>query len=201
MPTLTEVIVIWVRMIRRAIRFLGNVVTGSPNEEEDPCPSLVLLLESPVELTRQAALELAAQAWGEADSEASIDLARRKGRWFIRVSDVLFGVRGGRAPYRRPGNEPNQVRQRVWDRHRAWLAVEYPDAPKMPESEWPSCYKLLFLMANQLWNENCLGLYLPVQGVTVPNMGDLISSIRWAAKNGTPLPFLHEAAENRPGVV
>jgi hypothetical protein len=52
-------------------------------------------------------------------------------------------------------------------------------------------------MANQLWNENCLGLYLPVQGVTVPNMGDLISSIRWAAKNGTPLPFLHEAAEKQ----
>jgi hypothetical protein len=67
----------------------------------------------------------------------------------------------------------------------------------MPESEWPSCYKLLFLMANQLWNENCLGLYLPVQGVTVPNMGDLISSIRWAAKNGTPLPFLHDATEKQ----
>jgi hypothetical protein len=168
-------------MIRRAIRFLGNVVTGSPNEEGDTYPSLVLLLESPVELTRQAALDLAAQAWGEADSRASIDLARRRGRWFIRVS----------------GHEPNQVRQRVWDRHRAWLAVEYPDAPKMPESEWPSCYKLLFLMANQLWNENCLGLYLPVQGVTVPNMGDLISSIRWAAKNGTPLPFLHETADKQ----
>jgi hypothetical protein len=26
-------------------------------------------------------------------------------------------------------------------------------------------------------------------------MGDLIASIRWAGNNGTPLPFLHEAAE------
>jgi hypothetical protein len=65
----------------------------------------------------------------------------------------------------------------------------------MPVSEWAACYKLLFLMANQLWDENCLGLYLPVQNITIPNMGDLIASIRWAGNNGTPLPFLHETAE------
>jgi hypothetical protein len=182
-------------MIRRAIRFLGSVITGSPNEDEELCPSLVLLLDSPVELTRETARGLAVQAWGESDSQVSIDLARRNGRWMIRVSDVLFAVRNGSARYRRSGHEANQVRQSVWDRHHGWLAVDYPDAPKMPESEWPSCYKLLFLMANQLWNENCLGLYLPVQGVTVPNMGDLIASIRWAANNGTPLPFLHEPVE------
>jgi hypothetical protein len=28
-------------------------------------------------------------------------------------------------------------------------------------------------------------------------MGDLIASIRWAAKNGTPLPFLHEPEEEK----
>jgi hypothetical protein len=184
-------------MIRRALRFLGSVVTGSPDEEEDPCPSLVLLLETPVELTRESAIELAAQTWGESKSQVSIARASRKGRWLIRVSDVLFGVRSGTDRYRRPGQETSQVRQRVWERHSAWLAVDYPDGPKMPESEWPSCYKLLFPLANQLWDENCLGLYLPVQGVTVPNMGNLIESIRWAGKNGTPLPFLHEVEEKQ----
>lgn len=182
-------------MFRRAIRFLGSVISGSPDEEEEPRPSLVLLLESPVELTRETAIELAAQTWAESDSEVSIARGHRGGRWLIRVSDVRFGVRSDRARYRRTGRETSQARQRVWDRHTAWLAVDYPDGPKIPESEWPSCYKLLFLMANQLWNENCLGLYLPVQGVTVPNMGDLIESIRWAGKNGTPLPFLHDAAQ------
>ena len=177
-------------MIRRMIRFLGSVVTGSPSEEE-PCPSLVLLLESPVELTRATALRLAAQAWGDSDCLPSI--TGRKGQWVIRISDVLFGLRSAGSRYHGPGPETNQVRQRVWDRHRAWLEVDYPQGPKIPQSEWPSCYKLLFLMANQLWDENCLGLYLPVQDVTVPNMGDLISSIRWAGNNGTPLPFLHEA--------
>jgi hypothetical protein len=180
-------------MTNRVIRFLGNVVTGSPDEEEEPCPSLVLLLESALELTRESALQLAAEAWGEPGSETAI--ARRKGGWFIRVSEVPFALRSARNRYRRQGQETNQARQRVWDRHRAWVAVEYPDAPRMPVSEWAACYKLLFLMANQLWDENCLGLYLPVQNITIPNMGDLIASIRWAGNNGTPLPFLHETAE------
>ncbi len=184
-------------MIRKMIRFLGSVVTGSPNVEEEPCPSLVLLLESPVDLTREGALQLAAQAWGGPDSQPAIASRPRKEKWLIRVSDVLFGLSTSRARYHQSGPETNQVRQRAWDRHNAWLAVDYPDAPKMPESEWPSCYKLLFLMANQLWNENCLGLYLPVQGVTVPNMGNLIASIRWASNNGTPLAFLHEAEEKQ----
>jgi hypothetical protein len=182
-------------MIRKMIRFLGSVVSGSPNEKEELCPSLVLLLESPVALTRERTLELAAQAWGETDSKPSV--ARRKGGWIVRVSDVLFGLRSARSRFHRPGAEANQARQRAWDRHRAWLAVDYPQGPKIPESEWPSCYKLLFLMANQMWDDNCLGLYLPVQDITVPNMGDLISSIRWAGNNGTPLPFLHEPSERQ----
>jgi hypothetical protein len=183
-------------MIRHAIRFLGNVVSGSPNEKEEPCPSVVLLLESPVELTREKALNLAAQAWGGPESPPLIARRPRRGKWLVRVSDVLFRLRIGRTRYRGPGHEPSEARQRAWDRHRAWLAVDYPQGPKMPESEWPSCYKLLFLMANQLWDENCLGVYLPVQDVTIPNMGDLIASIRWAGNNGTPLPFLHEPQEH-----
>lgn len=183
-------------MFHKVIRFLGSVVSGSPTEEE-PRPSLVLLLEAPVELTRETALELAAQAWGGPDSQPSIAGRPGKGRWLVRVSDVLFGLRSAHARYREPGPEANEVRQRAWDRHRAWLEVDYPEGPKIPESEWPSCYKLLFLMANQLWNENCLGLYLPAQDITIPNMGDLIASIRWAGNNGTPLPFLHEAEEKQ----
>jgi hypothetical protein len=178
-------------MIHRAIRFLGNVVTGSPNEEEFPCPSLVLLLAMPVELTDEMVLELAAQAWGGADSAATLERAGR-GRWLIRVADVPFLLRNSRKRYWQHRHETNQARERVWDRHKAWLAVDYPEGPRMPESAWPSFYKLLFLMANQMWDANCLGLYLPVQHVTVPNMGDLIGSIRWAGNNGTPLPFLHE---------
>jgi hypothetical protein len=181
-------------MFRRAVRFLGSVVTGSPDEEER-YPSLVLLLEEPIELTREAARAMAAQTWAESEKDVSILGRRRRGQWTVRVSDVWFGIRSGRGRYRRSGYETNQVRQRVWDRHQAWLEVAYPGGTKIPESEWPGCYKLLFLMANHLWSENCLGIYLPLQNVTVPNMGDLIASIRWAGNNGTPLSFLHEPME------
>lgn len=148
-----------------------------------------------MELTREMTLDLAAQAWGGPESPPSIAGRPGGGKWLVRVSNVLFGIRARRTRYRGPGYEPNEVRQRAWDRHRAWLAVDYPEGPRMPEAEWPACYKLLFLMANQLWDENCLGLYLPAQKITIPNMGDLIASIRWAANNGTPLPFLHEPQE------
>ncbi|MGB7137491.1 MAG: hypothetical protein WBD46_19540, partial [Acidobacteriaceae bacterium] len=115
--------------------------------------------------------------------------------WIIQVSDVLFGLRSGRSRWREPANEPNAARRRAWEQHRAWLAVDYEEGAHTPASEWPSCYKLLFLMVLQLWDENCCGLYLPAQRVTIPNVGDLISSIRWAARNGTPLEFLQETEE------
>jgi hypothetical protein len=181
-------------MFRKAWQFLGSVVSGSA-PDEDPVPSLILLLETPFDLTKESALQLAVQAWGESAEEPALVRSPRRGSYVIRVSNLLFGLRAERARYEAPRREPNAVRQRVWDHHRAWLGIEYPEGPKTPESQWPACYKLLFLLANQIWDDSCLGIYLPREGVTVPNMGDLISSIRWAGNNGTPLPFLHEASE------
>lgn len=178
-------------MIRRAIEFLGRVVTGS-GPQDDAFPSVVLLLDSARPLTRENVLQLAVQAWGSSDDGPALARSPDRGTYRIRVSNLIFALRSARGRYEAPGPETNVVRQRAWDQHGAWLAVEYPEGSKTPESEWPSCYKLLFLMVNQLWDEHCLGLYLPVQGITVPNMGDLIASIRWAGKNGTPLPFLHD---------
>lgn len=178
-------------MFRKTFEFVRSVVSGSTPEER-PFPSVVLLLESPRELTEEMALRYSEQAWGGNDGAPSIAGSPHKGSWLIRVSDLLFALRSARGRYVFPRPEANAVRQRAWDQHKAWVVVEYPEGPKTPESEWPSCYKLLLLMVHQLWDDNCLGLYLPAEGVTVPNMGDLISSIRWAGKNGTPLAFLHE---------
>lgn len=182
-------------MIRKAIRFLGHIVSGS-SPEEDAYPSVVLLLESPRDLTKETALRLAERAWGGAEG-VSITGAARRGAWIIEASDVLFGLRSGVSRYRAETGKANATRQRAWLEHKAWLAVDYAEGRNTPESEWPACYKLLFLMVHQLWDENCLGLYLPAQGVTVPNVGDLIASIQWAGRNGTPLAFLHEAEEEQ----
>lgn len=183
-------------MIRKTIRFLGHVVSGS-SPEEDTYPSVVLLLESPLEMTKETALRLGQRAWGGSEPGVSITGSLKKGSWIIQASDVLFGLRSGHTRYRSEVSEVNAVRQRAWSQHRAWLAVDYAQGRSTPESQWPACYKLLFLMVHQLWDENCLGFYLPAQEVTVPNMGELIASIQWAARNGTPLPFLHQPEQQQ----
>lgn len=182
-------------MIRKAMRFLGHVVSGS-SPEEDTYPSVVLLLESPLEMTKERALRLAERAWGGSEG-VSITGASRKGAWIIGAADILFGLRSGRSRYRAEVKESNAARQRAWNQHKAWLAVNYEEGRNTPESEWPACYKLLFLMVHQVWDDNCLGFYLPAQDVTVPNMGNLIASIQWASRNGTPLAFLHEGGERQ----
>lgn len=181
-------------MLRSLARFLRHVVSGS-SPEEDAYPSVVLLLESPREITKDRALALAERAWGGAESGISIAHDSARGSWIIRAADMLFGLRSGQSRYQPRASEGNATRQRVWNGHSAWVAVDYAEGRNTPESEWPSCYKLLFLMVHQLWDENCLGFYLPALRITVPNMGDLIASIRWAGQNGTPLAFLHEAKE------
>ena len=181
-------------MIRKAIRFLSHVVSGS-SPEEDSYPSVVLLLVSPRAISEEDALRCASQAWAENESGVSITAGASRGSWIIQVSDVLFGLRSGHSTWREPVSERNAARRRAWEQHRAWLAVNYEEGAHTPASEWPSCYKLLFLMVHQLWDENCCGFYLPAQNVTVPNVGDLISSIRWAARNGTPLEFLKQTEE------
>lgn len=182
------------KMFGSILRFLGNVISGS-SPEADPYPSAILLLDSPREISRERALELANKAWGSDEIHPVISPGSRKGSWIIKVEDAPFGLRVSRRRMHPPGRENNSARQRAWDNHRAWIAVDYPQGPDIPETEWPACFKLIFLMVNQLWDEHCLGLYVPTEAVTIPNMGDLIASLRWAANNGTPLPFLHHAEE------
>jgi hypothetical protein len=181
-------------MFRKALRFLGHALSGS-SPEEDSYPSVVLLLLSPQALGKEDALRIASQAWDESEQGISIAEGTSRGSWIIQASDLLFGLRSGRSRWPEPVQERNAARRRAWEQHRAWLSVDYVEGSHTPPSEWPSCYKLLFLVVHQLWDENCCGFYLPAQEVTVPNVGDLISSIRWAARNGTPLTFLQETEE------
>lgn len=182
------------KMFRSILRFLGNVISGS-SPEADPFPSVILLLDSPREISREQAAELANRAWGSEETQPAVVPAQSRGSWVIRVEDAPFRLRTSRRRMAQPGRETNRTRQRSWDQHRAWIAVDYPQGPDIPETEWPACFKLIFLMVHQLWDEHCVGLYIPTEAVTVPNMGDLIASLRWAANNGTPLPFLHHAEE------
>jgi hypothetical protein len=56
-----------------------------------------------------------------------------------------------------------------------------------------SFYKLLLIYVFLCWSPNCLAIYFPMEGITVPNLGDLAGSIKWARQNGTNLDFLEDA--------
>jgi hypothetical protein len=96
-------------MLGKIIRFLRHVISGS-SPEEDAYPSVVLLLRSPREITKERALQLAERAWGGPGSGLSIADDMTRDSWIIGASDVLFGLRGGRSRYQPAPNERNATR-------------------------------------------------------------------------------------------
>jgi hypothetical protein len=84
--------------------------------------------------------------------------------------------------------------QRPWDQHRAWLSIDMPLIAKgLRETEaWGESHKLLLIFAFKSWSPNCLAIFFPTEGVTVPNFGDLADSIRWGRQNGLKLDFLNK---------
>jgi len=174
------------------LKFLRRAVPGGDQMfgSDDPWPSIVLLLGVPCELTQSRASQLAQQVWGTAQDKPNIIGSPRDGSYAIHASGLIFAMHSVSAKYETQSREVDVVRQQVWDRHSAWLSIDYPRGSSEPRSKWGHFYFPLTLMANKLWDSNVLGAFFPAEGVTVPNMGDLVPSITWAAKNGSPLQFL-----------
>lgn len=57
--------------------------------------------------------------------------------------------------------------------------------------ELGNMYKVLSIFVFLCWTNNCLGVYFPGEGVTVPNFGDLAASINWGRRSGLNLNFLN----------
>ncbi|HEY6448902.1 MAG TPA: hypothetical protein VIY53_20780 [Acidobacteriaceae bacterium] len=172
--------------------FLRQAVPGGdqiPGGDE-PWPSLVLLLRVPREFTHADANQLARQVWNTSQDKPEIVGSPRDGSYVIHVSGLFFAMHSVAARYSARGHEADVVRQQVWDQHSAWLSIDYSRGSREPRSKWGHFYFPLTLMANKVWDANVLGAFFPAEGVTVPNMGELIPSITWAAKNGSPLQFL-----------
>jgi len=51
-------------------------------------------------------------------------------------------------------------------------------------------YKVLLIFVFLSWANNCLTVYFPAEGVTIPNFGDLTQNIRWARRAGLDLSLL-----------
>jgi hypothetical protein len=176
------------------LTFLRRLV-GKTNkiEKEEDWPSIVLLLNKSVEPSERDVLDLATRAWGAAAKEPPKIVGRpRSGSFVLQVDKFFFAFHGANQRYDIEGQETSEAQQRPWDQHIAWLSIDLPEGGRKSKEVWPAAYSLLLVFIRLLWNENCLAMYFPAEGATVPNLGDLVESLRWAGKNGTDLRFLQK---------
>jgi hypothetical protein len=161
-------------------------------DANDDWPSIVLLLCEAQLPTADEAIEMARGAWGAA---GPVELLGAVGphNFAIRVSPLTFALHAVGQRYSVSGSELRLAKQQAWDQHRAWLSVDLPGrrtAELRDKGQLGSAYQSLMHFVAKHWSPNVLAMYFPSEGVTVPNQGDLIESIRWARRNGTNLDFL-----------
>jgi hypothetical protein len=111
----------------------------------------------------------------------------------IRVSLLTFALHASGNRYDISRLEAPLAQQQVWEEHRAWLSVDLSGRRTLEfraQGRLGSAYQSLMHFVAKHWSSNCLGIYFPSEGATVPNHGDLIESIRWARRNRINLDFL-----------
>ena len=176
--------------IREWLRGKTRVENQSSNDEA--CPSIVMLLREGRLLSDKEAVRMATDAWGKV---GPVELIGKVGvnSHAIRVDKLFFAIHSANRRYEIPGAELPEAQQQCWDQHNAWMSVDIPTAritQLKEQGHSKSTYNILMFFVFKNWSANCLGIYFPAEGVTVPNLGDLIESIRWSARNGIDLKFL-----------
>jgi hypothetical protein len=164
-----------------------------PDKTEEAWPSLVLLLKEYRPLSDEQLLQLADKCYGMRSPEGRISpeiVSNTKVGRVLRVQFFFLHIPEENARYEVEGRETSEIRQRPWDEHTAWRSVDFPKQKGSNPAKRPEEYMLIFVLITQLWDENCLALYVPEHGITVPNLGGWKESLIWAGKNGSNLDFL-----------
>ena len=161
-------------------------------EMDEGWPSIVFLLREPHLPSSEEALQLARNAWGAA---GPVELVGTVGEhsFVFQASELTFALHAGAVRYEIGGVSLAAAPQQCWDQHNAWLAVDLPGRrceEHRQAGKLADAYGSLMFFVYKYWSPNCLALYFPDEGVTIPNLGDLIQSIRWSATNGVDLRFL-----------
>jgi hypothetical protein len=158
----------------------------------EDCPSAVLLLREPVLPTAEQAVEMARSAWGAAGPVELIGSVPPH-TYAIRASELYFAIHAVQRRYEASPPVAGEAYQQCWDEHSAWLSVDIPTARSADlraQQRLGEAYFPLLFFVHKHWSPNCLALYFPAEGVTVPHHGDPVQSIRWARQNGANLEFL-----------
>jgi hypothetical protein len=172
-------------------RFKKRAVDILPKANED-CPSVVLLLRESQTPTEEQALEMARSAWGAA-GPVEIVGSIPPHTYAIRASELFLALHAVPRCYEASPPISGDVQRQCWDQHGSWLSVDMPTAKvtELRESRrLGEAYFSLLFFAHRHRSPNCLALYFPAEGVTVPNQGNPVDSIRWSLQNGANLDFL-----------
>jgi hypothetical protein len=159
----------------------------------DYWPSVVVLMSQPVFPSGDEILSHAQTAWGNAGQAKLAGTLRNGASHVIHCGPMTFSIHCTNAKYGQLSERGDGILQRPWDDHSAWMSVDLPKLRTQALSEageLANMYKVLLVFVFLCWNDNCLGVYFPGEGVTVPNFGDLAASINWGRQNGLNLNFL-----------
>jgi hypothetical protein len=158
---------------------------------ENELPSIVFLLRGSVVLTADDAVRMCQVAWGAAAPVKLVGIVS-DGHYAIEANPLFFAFHSVAQRYQAEPNALSLVQQRCWEQHTSWMSVDLvKSAPELRASGmYAAAYKTLFYFVFKHWSSDTLALYFPCEGVTLPNLGDLVESIRWCRKNGIDLSFL-----------
>jgi len=176
------------------LNWLCKVLT-SPRFDNSPenYPSVVVLLKEPQVRTPEESVQIVRRALG-ADTDVELISTLNDGNsHVIRNGKFFFTFHQTSQRYELPGHTPPDIQQNSWAEHRAWIAFDLPTqgSDRLREiNSLATAYKLLLVFAFLCWSTNCLIVYFPAEGISVPNLGDLADSINWARRNGQNPNFL-----------
>lgn len=165
---------------------------SSDKEEDEDWPSIVMLLLDPLLPTAEEAVEMARAAWGAAGPAELVGTVGPH-NFVIRVSPLTFALHAVADRYVIDRPALPVAQQQPWNQHRGWFAVDLPgrrSAALREMGQLGGAYQSLMHFIARHWSANCLAIYFPGEGASIPNQGDLIQSIRWARQNGVNLDFL-----------
>jgi len=160
----------------------------------DHWPSIVFLLHEPHLPNAEEAVRLAQTAWG---AVGPVELVGTVGphSFAIRIDPLYFAIHAAHTRYEVELPQASEPVNQCWLQHTAWLSIDLPGKRTVElraQQRLGSAYQTIMYFAFKYWSPNCLALYFPAEGTTVPNHGDLLQSIRWCKANGMNLDFLRE---------
>ena len=182
----------------RLIRTFLEKLSGIRDRYDDSdFPSIVLLLRKPDFPEPEGLFDLARKAWGAGGPVEVVGTLRKKRSYVFSCQTsygpLWFSIHTVGQPYGGDGREPLDVLQRLWDEHQAWLSIDSPNQSNKrlaSENALSDIYKVLAIYAFLIWSPNVLAAFFPAERTTIPNLGDLATSIQWGRRNGLDLKFL-----------